>query len=202
MAETTERRMQAIGAGAIPGVRLVTLDVHSDERGEFAETYDRGAFSTLGIHDEFVQDSYSRSTRSGTVRGIHFQRPPHAQAKLVRVTRGRVFDVAVDLRIGSPTFGEHVQTLLEEGDGKVLYVPVGFGHGFCTLVPDTEVAYKMSDHFSAPHYAGVRWDDPDLGIQWPVDPGDAVVSERDRGHPTLSDLEDTGFAHHPGDGTP
>jgi dTDP-4-dehydrorhamnose 3,5-epimerase len=198
-AEPMEHRMQ-IEPLALPEVKVVTLDVFADARGVFAETYDRAKFVALGIHDVFVQDSYSRSARAGTVRGFHFQRPPRAQSKLVRVTRGRAFDVAVDLRRGSPTYGRHVSMTLEEGDWKVVYVPAGFGHGFCTLEPDTEVVYKMSDSYSAEHYAGVRWDDPALGIDWPVEAASAVVSPADRGHPALADLEDPGFPTDPEEG--
>jgi len=169
-------------------VKVVSLDTFVDERGEFTETYDRKSYVYLGIEDVFVQDSFSRSNSPGTVRGIHFQRPPRSQAKLVRVARGKAFDIVVDLRTGSPTFGEHVSIVLEEGDSRVVYVPAGFGHGFCTLVAGTEVVYKMSDHFSAEHYAGLRWDDPALGIDWPVPTDAAIVSARDQAHPVLAQL--------------
>lgn len=173
---------------ALPDVKLISLDAHTDARGVFAETYDVARFAALGITETFVHDSYSRSTRVGTVRGIHFQHPPRSQAKLVRVPRGRAFDVIVDLRSGSATFGQHVALTLEEGDWKVVYVPAGFGHGFCTLEPDTDVVYKMSDHYSPDHYGGVLWNDRSLGIEWPVTADQAVVSGKDARHPGLDEL--------------
>ena len=171
----------------LPGVRIISLDVHRDERGVFAESYDRAAFEVFGVGEEFVHDSFSTSHRKGTVRGLHFQRPPRSQSKLVRVTRGEVFDVVVDLRASGPSFGAHVSLLLSEDDPKVVYVPHGFAHGFCTMTDDTEITYKMSDHFSTKHYSGVLWSDPALGIEWPVAEGDAIVSEMDLSHATLAE---------------
>lgn len=173
---------------SIPEVKLIQLKLLPDDRGAFAETYDRAAFEELGIDVEFVQDSWSLSLRPFTVRGLHFQVPPRAQAKLVRVGRGRVFDVVVDLRHGSPTFGTHLSLEMAADDWQVLLVPEGLAHGFCSLEPATEVLYKMSDHFSPEHYQGIAWDDPELGIPWPVSRDEAIVSERDSGHPSFREL--------------
>lgn len=174
---------------ALDGVKIITLDVFGDARGSFAETYDSRAFADLGIDTAFVQDSWSHSANAGVVRGLHFQIPPHAQAKIVRVTRGRVFDVIVDIRHGSDTFGRHISFELAADDMRCVYVPAGFAHGFCTLVDDTEITYKMSDHFAPDCYKGVRWSDPALAIDWPVAPDKAVVSEKDAAHPCLNELE-------------
>jgi dTDP-4-dehydrorhamnose 3,5-epimerase len=172
------------------GVNIVHLDVFRDDRGLFVETFDARAFAALGIDTRFVQDSFSSSPAKGTVRGLHFQVPPRAQAKLVRVTRGRVFDVVVDIRRASPTFGRHVALILDAAEWRQLFIPTGFAHGFCTLEADTEIVYKMSDHFSPEHYRGLLWSDPDLGISWPVSVSQAIVSDKDKKHPRLKDLPD------------
>jgi dTDP-4-dehydrorhamnose 3,5-epimerase len=173
---------------AIPGVLVVTPRRFSDHRGFFVETYNRQHFGEAGIDVEFVQDNRSLSRDAGTVRGLHFQSGPFAQAKLVSVTRGRILDVVVDVRRSSPTFGRHVPMELSAEAGEQLYVPVGFAHGFCTLEPDTEVAYKVSSYYSPGHDHGLSWDDPALGIAWPVTPDRAILSEKDRNHPRLANL--------------
>ncbi|MGG5819311.1 dTDP-4-dehydrorhamnose 3,5-epimerase [Falsiroseomonas sp. HW251] len=170
------------------GPLLVEVRRFGDPRGAFAETYSRRDFAALGIAEEFVQDNWSRSDPVGTLRGLHFQRPPHAQAKLVRVLRGAILDVAVDLRRSSPTYAQHVTVTLEEGDGRMLYVPAGFAHGFCTLRPGTEVAYKVDDCYAPECDGGVAWDDPDIGIDWPVGQASVVLSEKDARLPRLADL--------------
>lgn len=170
------------------GPLLIEVRRFGDARGAFAETYSRRDFAALGVAEEFVQDNWSRSDLPGTVRGLHFQRPPHAQAKLVRVLRGAILDVAVDLRRSSPTFAQHVTVTLEEGDGRMLYVPAGFAHGFCTLRPGTEVAYKVTDLYAPDCDGGLAWDDPDIGIDWPVDPAAAVLSDKDARLPRLAAL--------------
>ncbi len=169
----------------IEAVKLVRPQRHFDSRGYFSEVWNKRAFAEAGIDVDFVQDNYSYSTSQGTVRGLHFQAPPRAQAKLVRVARGSVFDVALDLRRSSPTFGRHVSLVLSAQNGDEVFIPVGFAHGFCTLEPDTEVAYKTSDFYSQEHDAGIRWDDAELGIVWPVEGYKAVLSERDRMLPSL-----------------
>lgn len=168
----------------IPGVLVVQVSRFGDDRGFFSEVYRDTWLPGL----TFVQDNHSRSAAAGTVRGLHFQVPPFAQDKLVRVARGAVYDVAVDIRRASPTFGRHVGVVLSEGNWEQLFVPRGFAHGFCTLEPDTEVLYKVTAHYSPEHDRGIRWDDPGLGIEWPIDPAVAVLSDKDRAWPLLSEL--------------
>jgi dTDP-4-dehydrorhamnose 3,5-epimerase len=172
----------------IPDVKLIRMRRHIDERGFFSETYSARSLAAAGITTAFVQDNHSLSAAAGTVRGLHFQIPPHAQAKLVRVVRGAVFDVAVDLRVGSPTFGRHVAATLSAAEWNMLYIPEGFAHGFCTLQPDTEVVYKASRHYEPTHDRGIAWDDPALGIDWPVDASRAIVSAKDRALPPFAAL--------------
>ncbi|MGH7054149.1 MAG: dTDP-4-dehydrorhamnose 3,5-epimerase, partial [Stellaceae bacterium] len=147
-----------------------------------------------GIAVRFVQDNHSLSLQRGTVRGLHFQIPPFAQAKLVRVTRGAILDVVVDLRRGSPDFGRHVAAELSTAQWNQLFVPEGFAHGFCTIEPETEVTYKVNRPYSAAHDRGLLWNDPALGIPWPVSESEALLSERDRRHPPLAELPE--FFHY------
>jgi dTDP-4-dehydrorhamnose 3,5-epimerase len=180
----------------IPAVKLIRPRRHADSRGVFAETYSARALRANGIGVNFVQDNHSISLRKGTVRGLHCQIPPYAQAKLVRVVRGAILDVAVDLRHGSPTFGRHVAAVLTAEDWSTLFVPEGFAHGFCTLEPETEVVYKASAHYAPTYDRGVRWNDPGLGIDWPVPDDAAILSEKDRGLPPLAALPPW-FSHQP-----
>lgn len=173
---------------AIPDVRLIEPERLTDNRGYFSEIYRRNHLADAGIEIEFIQDNESRSDKIGTVRGLHFQAPPHAQAKLVRVTAGRIFDVAVDIRAGSPTFGQCVNAVLSAENGKQLFIPEGFAHGFCALVDDTIVAYKASAYYAPDCDFGLCWNDPDLAISWPVDPVDAILSDRDGAHPRLKSI--------------
>jgi dTDP-4-dehydrorhamnose 3,5-epimerase len=173
---------------SLPGPFLLEARRFADARGVFAETYRRRDFAALGVADKFVQDNWSRSERAGTVRGLHFQRPPHAQGKLVRVLRGRIFDVAVDLRRSSRRLGHHVAVELTAGDGRMLYVPPGFAHGFCTLEPMTEVAYKVTADYAPDADGGIAWDDPDLGIECPVRRRDVVLSDKDGRLPRFAEL--------------
>jgi dTDP-4-dehydrorhamnose 3,5-epimerase len=170
-------------------VKLITIPRDFDERGFFSETYHRERLRQLGIDADFVQDNHSFSSAKCVVRGLHFQTHPHAQGKLVRVTRGAILDVAVDIRSGSPTFGRHVSAVLSADDWTQLWIPVGFAHGFCTLEQDTEVLYKVTAHYAPACSRGIRWDDPALGISWPVRPDQAIVSEADRKQPLLSQLQ-------------
>lgn len=174
----------------IPGVRVLVPKKHGDNRGFFSEVYNRRALKDLGIDHEFVQDNQSLSAEKGVVRALHYQLPPMAQAKLIRVCRGSIMDVAVDVRRGSPTFGKHVKVLLSAENWKQIYIPAGFAHGFVTLEPDVEVLYKVSGYYSPQHERGLRWNDPQLGIDWGVDEGSAVLSERDRRHPFLAEAVD------------
>jgi dTDP-4-dehydrorhamnose 3,5-epimerase len=164
---------------AIPDVLLVQPRKFVDHRGYFVETFSRREFARLGIANNFVQDNQSLSLRRGTVRGLHFQLPPHPQAKLVRVLRGAVHDVAADLRRGSPTFGHWCGANLTAEEGNQLFVPRGFAHAFCTLEHDTVVAYKVDAYYAAEYDAGLIWDDPDLGIAWPIGAHEVVLSEKD-----------------------
>ncbi len=168
-------------------VQLIHTRRFGDDRGWFVETYHRPRLAALGVVEEFVQDNHSYSRPVGTIRGIHFQAPPHAQAKLVRCSRGRIMDYAVDLRAGSPTYGAHVAVELSAENGDQLYVPVGFGHGFVTLEPDTEVIYKVSDVYAPETDGGIRWDCPTIGIDWPLPPGGPVLSAKDTTLPLLAD---------------
>ena len=172
----------------IPDVVLVRPRRHADSRGYFAETWNARVFAAKGIDVEFVQDNCSLSRQPGTIRGLHFQKQPAPQAKLVRVTHGSVFDVAVDIRRGSPSFGRHVSAVLTASAGEQLYIPAGFAHGFCTLEPDTEVTYKVSDFYSPEADSGVLWNDPDLGIDWPLDGRAPILSDKDKGLPRLHDI--------------
>ena len=173
---------------AIPDVKLIRTPRFSDARGYFCETFQRTDFAAQGLDNDFLQDNQSSSDRSGTVRGLHFQRPPFAQTKLVRVLRGSIFDVAVDLRRSSPSFGRHIAIELSSEGNEQLLVPAGFAHGFCTLEPDTVVFYKVDQVYSAAHEGGVNWADSGLGIEWPVASAEAILSEKDRGLPMLADL--------------
>ena len=170
----------------------ITPTRHGDERGFFSETWNRRVLEDAGISIDFVQDNQSLSAAAGTLRGLHFQPPPHAQAKLVRVLQGAVFDVAVDIRAGSPTFGQWVGIELSRSKWNQLLVPVGFAHGFVTLVPDTEVAYKVSDYYAPENDRAIRFDDPVIGIDWPAGLPPFQLSDKDRAAPRLSDI-DTGF---------
>jgi len=172
----------------VEGPLLVSTRRFGDARGHFAETYSRRDFAALGIAEKMVQDNHSLSAPRGTVCGLHFQLPPRAQGKLVRVLRGRILDVALDIRTGSASFGRHVAMEFSAENGLMLYVPVGFAHGFATLEPDTEVAYKVSDTYAPDCDRGLAWDDPALGIDWGIATGDAVLSDKDRRHPRLADL--------------
>ncbi len=172
---------------AIPDVKIITTKRFGDHRGFFSETYSRRAAAEAGVDLEFVQDNHSRSAEVGTVRGLHFQSAPFAQDKLVRVTHGRILDVAVDIRRSSPTFGRHVAVELSQENWRQLLVPIGFAHGFCTLEPDTEVLYKVTNYYSPAHDHGLAFDDPALGIAWSVEAGRAILSDKDRQHPRLAE---------------
>ncbi len=172
----------------IPDVKLIRPKRFGDPRGYFVETYSRRHYAGAGIACEFVQDNQSLSTRSGTVRGLHFQVPPDAQAKLVRVLRGAVFDVAVDIRRNSPTYGRWCAATLTAAGGEQLFVPRGFAHGFCTLEPDTEVAYKVDVYYAKAREGGIFWNDPDLAIGWPITPGSDFLSESDAKLPRFVDF--------------
>jgi dTDP-4-dehydrorhamnose 3,5-epimerase len=176
-----------VQATSIPEVKIITPRKFGDSRGFFSETYNQRAFHAAGITDVWIQDNHSLSGPKGTVRGLHFQTAPFAQAKLVRVTRGSILDVAVDIRRGAPTYGRHVACEISAEKWNQIYVPTGFAHGFCTLSDDTEVIYKVTALYSREHEFGILWNDPALGIDWPVKAGDALLSEKDKVLPTFAD---------------
>lgn len=170
----------------IPDVIRVRPTVHGDARGFFLETYRWSAFAGAGLDVDFVQRNAARS-EGGVVRGLHYQLPPAAQGKLVRVSRGRIFDVAVDLRRGSPTFARWVAVTLDDRRGEMLWMPPGFAHGYCVLGDGADVAYAVTAEYDPSLDRGVRWDDPEIGVQWPVE--EPVLSEKDAGLPGLADAE-------------
>lgn len=170
-------------------VKLIETRRFGDSRGWFSETYNAPVWRDRGVDAVFVQDNHSMSAAIGTLRGIHFQAPPHGQDKLVRCARGRIIDYAVDLRRGSPTYGKFVAAELSAENGLQLYVPIGFGHAFVTLEPDTEVIYKCSDVYSPGAEGGVRWDCPTIGIDWPLPASGPTLSAKDELLPVLADLD-------------
>jgi dTDP-4-dehydrorhamnose 3,5-epimerase len=173
---------------ALPGVFLFTPKRYGDDRGFFSETFNHRAFEAHVPGFAFVQDNHSLSRDVGVVRGLHFQTPPHAQGKLVRVTQGKVLDVVVDIRVGSPTYGEHVAVELSSENWQQLWMPPGMAHAFCTLEPNTEFCYKVTDYYAPDSDAGIAFDDPDLGIDWPIDTKKAILSDKDRNLPKLKDF--------------
>lgn len=178
----------------LDGVREIRPTKIEDERGYFSETWNAEKLAQAGVTVEFVQDNQSFSRARGVMRGLHFQTPPFAQDKLVRVLRGAIFDVAVDIRKGSPSFGKWVGLTLSAKDWNQILVPKGFAHGFVTLEPDTEVVYKVSASYSQPHDRSIRFDDPDIGIEWPVAAGAMLLSSKDANAPRLAEVE-TGFLY-------
>lgn len=172
----------------MPDVVLFEPTVYADERGWFMETFKASEFAALGVPDAWIQDSAALNTRRGILRGLHYQKDPKAQGKLVRVTRGECFDVIVDLRLGSPTYGKHVHTILSEENKRTVWVPPGFAHGYVTLSEQCELFYKFSRHeYSGAHYRAIRWNDPALGIAWPVK--EPILSEKDAKAPLLAEVD-------------
>jgi len=177
---------------ALEGVLEIRPHRFADERGFFSEVWSKERWCQAGIDVDFVQDNHSLSKQRGVLRGLHYQAPPMAQAKLVRVTRGAVFDVAVDIRTGSPTFGQWVSTTLSAELWNQLFVPAGFAHGFVTVEPNTEVEYKVSALYSAEHDRAIRFDDPDIAIEWPIAGAELILSDKDRAAPRLAEVK-SGF---------
>ena len=171
---------------AIPDVILLTPQQFADSRGVFVETWNSARYAALGIPGPFVQDNQSLSVKRGTVRGMHLQVAPNVQGKLVRCVRGAIWDVVVDVRPGSPTYGRHVAAELTGENFRQLWIPGGFLHGFCTLEPNTEVAYKVTAPYDRAAERGVVWNDPTLAVPWPVAPADAILSDKDLELPLLS----------------
>jgi dTDP-4-dehydrorhamnose 3,5-epimerase len=171
----------------LDGVVLIKPDVHGDHRGFFLESYTQTKFAEAGITTVFVQDNHSRSSQRGVLRGLHFQRPPFAQSKLIRVTRGAILDVVADVRKSSPTYGTWRAFDLTAENFQMLFVPAGFAHGFCTLAEDTEVQYKVDNLYAPAHDGGIRWNDPDLAIDWPVK--EPILSKKDSALPFLKEFD-------------
>ena len=167
---------------------LIEPTRHKDERGFFSETYSRRRYKEFGIDVDFLQDNHSFSWEPGTLRGLHFQAPPNAQGKLVRCVKGEIFDVAVDIRKGSQTFGHWEGYELTEENGHQLYVPVGFAHGFLTLKRETEIVYKCTDYYAPKAEGSIRWDDPSISIEWPLSEN-IILNKRDAIAPLLNDFE-------------
>jgi dTDP-4-dehydrorhamnose 3,5-epimerase len=182
--------LEIVRIASLPGVRMIVPHRHEDERGFLSEIWREDALRNAGIVHPFVQENHTLSRARGTVRGLHFQIAGAAQAKLVRCSRGSILDVAVDIRRGSPTFGRHAAIVLSRKNWQQVYVPQGFAHGYCTLEPDTEVIYKVTAYYDPPSERGIAWDDPQIGIAWPVAPKEAILTERDRALPRLSELAD------------
>ncbi|HQZ13074.1 MAG TPA: dTDP-4-dehydrorhamnose 3,5-epimerase [Devosia sp.] len=181
--------MTTVAPLALGGVFEITPRKFGDDRGFFSETWTPGALAGAGIDLDFVQDNHAYSLAAGTFRGLHYQLPPRAQAKLVRVTRGSILDVAVDIRRSSPTFGRWLSLVVSAAKWNQILVPAGFAHGYLTLEPDTEVIYKVSDGYSPEHERGIRFDDPAIGIDWPLDPATFQLSGKDRVAPLLADAD-------------
>jgi dTDP-4-dehydrorhamnose 3,5-epimerase len=173
----------------IAGLKLITPKKFGDDRGFFCETHNTSTWEKAGLNYNFVQDNHSLSRDAGTLRGLHFQGAPFAQDKLVRVLRGRILDIAVDLRRSSPTFKKYVAVELSYENWKQLFIPIGFAHGFVTLEPDTEVLYKVTNFYSPKHDLGVAWDDPELKIDWPIAKSQLILSQKDEKLPPLSQVE-------------
>ncbi|QYR20618.1 dTDP-4-dehydrorhamnose 3,5-epimerase [Paenibacillus sp. sptzw28] len=171
----------------LDGVLIIETDVFGDHRGFFTESYNKSRFHEAGITHDFIQDNHSYSAEAGTLRGLHYQLSPKAQTKMVRAIAGAIYDVVVDIRRDSPTFGEWVGVIISESNKRQILVPKGFAHGFCTLVPHTQVLYKVDELYSKDHDRGILWSDPDLAIDWPM--GNVVLSEKDKVHPLLRDAE-------------
>jgi len=174
---------------AIPDIRIIKTRKFGDSRGFFSETYNKKAFAEANIDLDFVQDNHSRSTMAGTIRGLHYQGHPFAQDKLVRVVSGRILDVAVDIRKASPTFGQWVAAEISADEWNQILVPIGFAHGICTLEPDTQIIYKVTNFYSAQNDFGIRWNDPDLKVDWPFNEADVELSDKDKAQPFFKDVK-------------
>jgi len=181
--------MLVVRSLSIPDVKIIEPPRFGDDRGYFSETFNKQALAEAGIEFDAIQDNESLSASPGTIRGLHFQKPDAAQAKLVRVLSGSIFDVAIDLRRGSPSYGRHVGVTLSADDWRQLLVPKGFAHGFCTLAPDPRVFYKVDAYYSPELDAGLIWNDPDLAIEWPAPSAEVTLSEKDARLPRFSDFD-------------
>jgi len=172
---------------SIPDVKILRPKKHGDHRGFFSETYNKKDFAEAGIHLDFVQDNQSLSQNAGTIRGLHYQSNPWAQDKLVRVVKGRILDVAVDIRRSSPTFGQFVSAEISSSEWNQILVPAGYAHGICTLEPDTELIYKVTNYYAPSCDFGIRWNDPELNIPWPFSEDKLTLSPRDKALPLFAE---------------
>ena len=186
--EPPRHRAMEVNATRLPGVKILKPRFFQDSRGYFVETYNKRSAQELGITACFVQDNQSLSLKPGTIRALHFQVPPKPQAKLVRVVCGSIYDVALDLRVGSPTYGSWMAETLTAKGGEQMFIPRGLAHGFCTLEPNTEVSYKVDSYFAPECERGLAWNDPTLAITWPILPGDAILSDKDRSNGRFADF--------------
>jgi dTDP-4-dehydrorhamnose 3,5-epimerase len=184
-----------IEALAIPAVKRITPPKFGDSRGFFSETWSQAKLQAQGFDEHFVQDNHSFSASVGTIRGLHCQLAPHAQGKLVRVIKGAIWDVAVDIRQGSPTYGKWVAAELSEANWAQLWIPPGFLHGFCTIAPDTEVIYKVTGDYDKASERAIIWNDPDLALPWPVEPGAEALSDKDKLAPKLAEISEPWFTY-------
>ena len=180
--------MSNVSTNSLKLPRLIVPKRHVDDRGWFSEIFHQERLRNIGITNHFVQDNQSTSKQAGTLRGLHFQLPPAAQAKLVMVVKGRILDVSVDIRRGSPTFGKYVSIEVSSETGCQLYIPVGFAHGFLTLESDVVVMYKASDYYAPTHESGIRWNDPDIAFPWPLEDANIIISDKDRRLPLLKEF--------------
>ena len=181
--------MEVQASEQIDAVKFLEPRKFGDSRGYFSETFNARTLHEYGISGDFVQDNQAFSAAKGTLRGLHYQRPPFAQDKLLRVLRGRILDVAVDLRVGSATYGKHVSRVISAEDFNQIWVPIGFAHAYLTLEDNTEVFYKVTNYYSPEHDAGVVWNDPDLGIDWPLPASEITLSEKDLRQPSFRSLQ-------------
>ena len=189
MGPSDQKAAMKIDRLAIEDLLLVTPTKHGDPRGFFSETFRADVFAHHGVDAPFVQDNHAFSSQKGVLRGLHFQVPPHPQGKLVRCIRGAILDVGVDIRMGSPSYGRHVAVELSAANWRQLWVPPGFAHGYVTLQDDCEVVYKTTDYYAPEYDRGIAWDDPALGIDWPLSADAVILSERDKRHPRLANAE-------------
>jgi len=180
--------MSNVSTSSLKLPRLIVPKRHFDDRGWFSEIFHQERLRDIGIACRFIQDNQSSSKQAGTLRGLHCQLPPAAQAKLVTVVKGRILDVAVDIRRGSPTFGKYVSTEVSSETGHQIYIPVGFAHGFLTLENDVVVMYKASDYYAPTHESGIRWNDPDIAFPWPLKDANIIISDKDRRLPLLKEF--------------
>lgn len=184
-----ERLFMKVLDTKLQDVKIIETNVFGDHRGFFTESYTKEKFDAAGLNYNFIQDNHSLSVEPGVLRGMHFQTDPKAQTKMVRAVTGAIFDVLVDMRVGSPTYGKWEGYILSEYNHRQLLVPKGFAHGFCTLTPNCNVQYKVDEYYSKENDGGIAFDDPEIGIEWPMPVNQLILSEKDKMHPTLAEFD-------------